>query len=433
MLRLRTMRRGRISIAFAILAVVAIAATLAAGPISQAARGRERGYREISSKGPQVTGSGPGCRSWPVFPSANPSPSYNALNAVAVVPGSSEAWAVGGQRPSSTSAIPLIEHWNGVAWSVVPDAVDPAVGGFLYGVTAVSTSDVWAVGSSGPLPLIEHWNGSTWNVVPSASLPGNTDQGYLFAVTARSANDVWAVGRYIHDYGGGDSFQLGLAEHWDGVNWTFFPTPLDTNGNLVLASVSAASANDVWAVGVDAFIKGFGHDALIEHWNGASWSILPSPTAGGVIEEFQGVVALSATNAWAVGWSSMAQAGQFAKTFVAHWDGKSWTTTPSPNVASRNNNLYGIAAASANAIWAVGDSTNSSTSQTLVEQWNGSAWTIAPSDNAPLANNALYGVAVGPQQTLWAVGQNTLPGSPNNPSTLILHSPSRVSVACPTH
>ena len=55
------------------------------------------------------------------------------------------SFAPQGFSPSQT----LIEHWNGTTWSVV---ASPNVGtqlNGLNGVTAVSTSDIWAVGSDG--------------------------------------------------------------------------------------------------------------------------------------------------------------------------------------------------------------------------------------------------------------------------------------------
>src|ERR1700692_3270935 len=58
-------------------------------------------------------------------------------------------------------------------WSVVPSANVPSYSNVLYGVAAVSASNVWAVGyyqnnsgTTGP-SLIEHWNGSKWRIISS--------------------------------------------------------------------------------------------------------------------------------------------------------------------------------------------------------------------------------------------------------------------------
>jgi hypothetical protein len=58
-------------------------------------------------------------------------------------------------------------------------------------------------------------------------------------VTAVSSNNVWAVGG-----AGGNA----LVEHWDGTSWSIVSN-LVIAGSGGLSSVSADSANDVWAVG----------------------------------------------------------------------------------------------------------------------------------------------------------------------------------------
>ena len=73
----------------------------------------------------------------------------------------------------------------------------------LYGVTAISATNVWAVGYSvtsnaGATPthaLIEHWDGTSWSVVPSPSV--GTNSNFLKGVTrVPGTNQVWAAGYY---------------------------------------------------------------------------------------------------------------------------------------------------------------------------------------------------------------------------------------------
>jgi hypothetical protein len=54
-------------------------------------------------------------------------------------------------------------------------------------------------------------------------------------------------------------------------------------------------------------------------------------------------------------------------TMVEHWDGTSWSLIPSPNVGSGWNSLSGVAALSANELWFVGAYESAGTNQTLVE------------------------------------------------------------------
>jgi len=65
----------------------------------------------------------------------------------------------------------------------------------------------------------------------------------------------------------------------------------------------------------------------IEHWDGTTWSIVPSPNAemgASATNLLNGVATLSASDAWAVG---MASADQNAPAYALteHWDGKRWS------------------------------------------------------------------------------------------------------------
>src|SRR5439155_3779084 len=144
------------------------------------------------------------CGAWSVVSSPNAGTSSNFLQAVAAV-SANDVWAVGSYFAMPGSTVPartLTEHWNGTSWSIVKS---PNVGtnrNFLYGASAVSSSDVWAVGyeyATGvpARTLIEHWNGSTWNIVSS---PNVTGVSLLQGVAAISATNVWAVG-YSNNHG----------------------------------------------------------------------------------------------------------------------------------------------------------------------------------------------------------------------------------------
>ena len=60
-------------------------------------------------------------------------------------------------------------------------------------------------------------------------------------MAAIAANDVWVAGYYFPG-----SYAQTLIEHWDGTSWSVVPSP---NGCCTLRGVAAVAANDVWAVG----------------------------------------------------------------------------------------------------------------------------------------------------------------------------------------
>jgi hypothetical protein len=381
--------------------------------------------------------------SWSVVPSPNVPNQHNKLNAVTAVPGlPNKLWAVG---TAGTSAVIL--HWNGTQWSIVPS---PQVGinPTLTSVVAISANDVWAVGytfvNSRQVTLTEHWNGSTWSVVPSPS-PSAT-YNYLWGVTAVATNNVWAVGNFNATGGnqqtlilkwngtswmqvagdntgpigaqftlsavsaitGSDIWAVGdnshtLAEHWNGTQWRIVSTPNVGIGDNVLNGVSGSASTDVWEVGYYSF--GTWKRTLIEHWNGARWSIVPSPNTNKRLNQLNSVAVISPSSAWAVGSASSGNAPD-QTTLILRWNGTRWTIVPSPSPGTAGlNALYGLAANSANDVWAVGSFTNSGEyAQTLIVHWDGTSWRVVPSANVAGSNNELFGVvALGPND-VWAVG-----------------------------
>src|SRR5436190_12918041 len=186
-------------------------------------------------------------------------------------------------------------------WSVVPSPNGSSSSG-LSGVAVVSANDVWAVGSSGnqrsgAQTLIEHWNGSSWSVVTSPN-PGSI-YNTLYGVTAVSTTNVWAVGYYVNTTGVTQT----LIEYWNGSSWSVVTSPSPATGNNELFSVSAASASSIWTVGflTNNSSQTPSDQTLIEHWNGKIWSVMKSPNPGSSSDHLTGVTAVSASDAWAVG------------------------------------------------------------------------------------------------------------------------------------
>jgi hypothetical protein len=193
----------------------------------------------------------------------------------------------------------------------------------------------------------------SWKVVSSPS-PGSGGN-FLSGVAAVSANNAWAVG-YSFNSGG---IPQTLIEHWNGTSWKVIPSPNVDSFSNFLSGVGAVSAHDVWAVGY--YLNSIGTDiTLIEHWDGTSWKVIPNPNAGGS-GALSGVAVVSASDVWAVGSSS-------SQTLTEHWNGTSWKVVSSPNVGSHDNFLNGVAQIpSSSNVWAVGYYMSSSSSRTLTE------------------------------------------------------------------
>lgn len=343
------------------------------------------------------------CVIWEVVSSPNAGTVNDQLMSVAAI-SKNDVWAVGYYYEGS-SVRALIEHWNGTSWSVVPS---PYVSGqeTLYGVTAIASNNVWAVGYSNVNTLILHWDGISWSVVPSPN-PGLYANS-LFEVRAVNANDVWAVGNKtdcqtcpVHT----------LTEHWDGTSWSVVPSPNVGVLTNSLTGIAAISSNNVWAGGqyshCDApCLK----STLTMRWNGTAWTVVPSPSVGAgsnYINRMSAVPSVSAVpKVWAVGFYY--DGGEYAgneRTLALYWNGSVWSIVPTPNSSFGGSGFGGVVAISPQNAWAVGGtSSTGNASKTMVQHWNGTSWTVVPSQSPATGKNDLNQVAASSDGSLWAVG-----------------------------
>ena len=182
-----------------------------------------------------------------------PSPGYVALLGVTAV-ASNNVWAVGGSQ---------VLHWNGTKWTIVSSPQPPNGDGYqLEAVAAVSASNIWAVGyeeiASGEGyvydPLIEHWNGSSWQLAPGVNPNAGTTS--LYGVTALSSTGVWAVGVTL-----GQSF----VEQWNGSQWARMSSPnVGASNNTFQAAAAVPATGDVWAVGEEFSSTASAYQTLVE-------------------------------------------------------------------------------------------------------------------------------------------------------------------------
>ncbi len=128
------------------------------------------------------------------------------------------------------------------------------------------------------------------------------------------------------------------------------------------------------------------------------WSVVSSPSFA---TQLYGIAAVSANDIWAVG----DYEGNIEQTFIEHWNGSMWSVVPSPNVGIFHNILNGVAAVSANDVWAVGYYVDNSNAQhTLFEHWDGTAWLVVPSPSPGTSENYLSRIAAVSANDVWAVG-----------------------------
>jgi hypothetical protein len=349
-----------------------------------------------SSPSPSPTPS-PSC-GFAVVPSPNASSADNTLSDVAVV-SASDAWAVGEYTLDGSGAVrTLIQHYDGTGWTIVPSPNRLLGTGrnqinTLLGVTAISSTDVWAVGYTVSLDdpyrtLTVHWNGTTWSIVdsPNYTFPGAYNT--LLDVSAAGTDDVWAVGGSA--LGGGSG--RGLLLHYDGAAWSLQPAPPDAelwslsgrNGVLAL------SPGDVWAVG--------DYDAW--HYDGTAWTV---PAAGAQFAN--DVDAAGPGTVWAVGsFIANPYSGGTRYPIGHHFTGTSWQQHHAADLQPGAFN--GVTVRAADDVVAVGYSGQFA----YALRWNGTTWQPLAAGNANPSPNPTLTIAndllavAHTNDTTWAVG-----------------------------
>ena len=365
--------------------------------------------------GKPAGGFAPSGSGWQIAPSYSIGSCDNILAGVSAA-SQTDAWAVGTYYPSCGGPLAtLAQHWDGTRWTTYPL---PNVGvqeNTLLGVSMPTSGKAWAVGYyvSGQFlqsTLIEHYDGSTWSVVPSPS-PG-ARQNILYGVQAISDSDVWAVGAQQDANG----LWHTLAEHWNGSAWSVAST-VDggSNGNQLYAVKSLAS-NDVYAAGQQAGAA-FPNKALVEHWNGKAWSLVtpPSDSASAL------PLGLTATP------TSLTLVGQQESdsapytTYVASGSPSALAIEATPNVNGDENDLFGAETAADGSTWAIGwaEDTSGDVHTPLVLHSANGSWSIVATPSLK-GDSGFAGIAAIPGGGLWAVGETSGQG---NYSTLIEYHP----------
>jgi hypothetical protein len=348
----------------------------------------------------------------PVWSFAPDNTSMNAALEAVSCPSVTSCFAVGYTSGSGSNGGTVVRHWNGSVWS---DTVSPHVTGYLRDVTCPSASLCLAVGGrqypSTETTVAERWNGQSWTLDPSQNV--GTRGSELTSVSCPTSSLCFAVGHYMTNQSGATI--QSLIERWNAIGhtWSVVSHP-GSSGTRQLNSVSCPSATSCFAVGSNQPSGA----APILHWNGTAWSVMSGPVPPGtsVRASLSSVACVTVSNCSAVGFYN-AQGGYY-KTLVEHWNGSTWSIVPSPNapVSSPSSSvLFAASCPSATSCFAVGFyqfGPSGSNVKALTEHWNGSAWSIM-SQPRPPGYNLLQGVSCASIAACQAVGlSQPAPGQP---------------------
>jgi hypothetical protein len=248
----------------------------------------------------------------------------------------------------------------------------------------------------------------SWRTVPGPAVPA-AHSANLTALAMAGPSVGWAAGFTLSNTVQNAPFEP-LLSSWNGHRWSTVRVSIGAGAGR-LDGLAARSATDAWAVGTVYSHRGGGTgQPLTEHWNGRRWARVPAPGAAGwPYSMLNGVAAGSADDVWAVGEAAKPGA---TRPLAEHWNGRRWQMTPVPGVGP-DVALSGVAVAANGQAWAVGSAFKNSR-RPLVLHWSGHAWAAAAVPQAS-GDVLLSGVTAVSLDDAWAVGSMSVGGKPYRP------------------
>jgi hypothetical protein len=221
----------------------------------------------------------------------------------------------------------------------------------------------------------------------------------LTSVSAVSPRQAWAVGSVYRDH-----VTRTLILHWNGSTWTRVPSPNPTPNYDGFTAVSAISAGEGWAVGYT-----YRQGPLVAHWTAGHWTRV-AVTGMDQWDTLNSVSTESATDAWAVGYRYVS--GSSTVPIIWHWDGVSWNKAASPNGHMPDTELTKVSATSATNAWAVGTTSNPNVNpygdnypaRAFVLHWNGTTWSRVSVPSPRPFRTHIRAVSASSARNAWAIG-----------------------------
>ncbi|HLN06169.1 MAG TPA: hypothetical protein VK217_07820 [Acidimicrobiales bacterium] len=283
-----------------------------------------------------------------------------AISAVSC-PGPHACTAVGSTGLATTAAV--AERWNGTSWSLQPTASGAGSNAKFYGVSCPSLTMCEGVGLGGTvlvstMLLAELWNGTAWTL-QSVPLPKGLSFPLLSAVSCASPRECVAVGDGL----GSSNQDVPFAEKWNGSTWSLEAVPLPSGASSgTFSAVSCPALSQCVAVG-----EAGSNGALAELWNGANWaplSVAPPPQGA---PSLSGVSCNAQNSCTAVGEYRYVGAGP---SLAERWNGKAWAVQSTPNrFNARNNQLQSVSCTSATTCLAAGTASYRQSLIAFAEIW----------------------------------------------------------------
>lgn len=296
----------------------------------------------------------------------------------------SDCWSAGSGLNRAGGNVPFIEHWTGTRFQL---ARTPVRNAHLQGLVCVARDDCWVAGGAGHdataynqighyRPLLEHWNGRGWEAARTPN-PGRPDTE-LSDVSCLAKTDCYAVGWTATGSG-----SAGLVEHWTGKQWQVVPGAQVTGQQFVyLVGIVCLPRSVCNIVGQEQAGSSSPPHVFGERGVGRTWSVVSMPSPSNSRTALYGLACASAADCLATGSAYVWPSGGLnpGEAIAEHWNGRSWSLV-SPGLAQANR-LSDVSCTSRTDCWAVGSTfTDTIDSPAVVAHWNGSTFTQGQNAN----------------------------------------------------
>jgi len=229
--------------------------------------------------------------------------------------------------------------------------------------------------------------------------------GYVSDVLALADDDVWLAGQ------GGEDFR-GSVFHWEGRRWHSVQTARLDARHIWLTSIAGVAPDDIWASGI-AFPKDTDRlsHPVVEHWDGRTWSAVPLPDLGSSQGSMGGLSAISADEVWAAGWYGERN---HHHPLVQRWDGRTWARVPVPDQFRDLYALGGFSAIASDDVWLLAMGEGDTLGERIITlHWDGHGWTrfpgpvFGPTEPRLLEATSLYlkGITAIGRDDVWMFGE----------------------------
>jgi hypothetical protein len=278
-------------------------------------------------------------------------------------------FAVGTYYNASDQPTALIQHWNGNAWKIMKAAAPVIVKAphaqlsqqtSLSSVTCPTAKSCYAVGYYEGLngainTLVEHWTGTTWASITAPTSGALTT--VLYGVSCVSDTSCFAVGTSMSA-----THTKPFIIRWNGTAWSTSASPGLAYAGL--SDISCAGPKTCFAIGSVAAQT---TSTLLERWNGTKWSVIAlenMPTANHLF----GISCPTTTNCLAVGRQAWGTAG--FRTLALRWNGSAWSPFSPPNQPGATSNwLNSVDCSNATVCHAVGAYVSNDNLHSFVENF----------------------------------------------------------------